>query len=63
METKRFKSPDGTIRYVKNGKLHNLEKEALIHPNGEIEYYINGFKFTKDKWEKVRKDGEDYNIK
>ena len=26
LQVKRFTSPDGTIRYMKDGKLHNWEK-------------------------------------
>ena len=47
-QIKCLKSPDGTIRYIKDNKLHNAEGPALIHPNGKEEYYINGFQLSKD---------------
>lgn len=54
---KCYKSPDGTIRYVKDNKLHNAEGPALIHPDGKEEYYINGFFLTKDDFKKRKKEG------
>ena len=32
VQTKCVKSPDGTIRYIKDNKLHKSEGPALIHP-------------------------------
>ena len=55
--TKRLKSPDGTIRYIRDGKLHNAEGPALIHPDGKEEYYLNGFVFSKDDYKKRKKEG------
>lgn len=54
---KRYKSPDGTIRYVKDNKLHNSEGPALIHPDGKEEYFLNGIPYTKDEYKQVKKDG------
>ena len=54
---KRYKSPDGTIRYVKDNKLHNADGPALIHPNGKEEYYLNGIFLTKDDFKKRKKEG------
>ncbi len=54
---KRYKSPDGTIRYVSDNKLHNPEGPALIHPDGKEEYYLFGIFYTKDDFKKVKKDG------
>ena len=34
LQTKRYTSPDGTVRYVLNGKLHNWDGPALI-PEGK----------------------------
>ena len=53
---KRYTSPDGTIRYVKDNKLHNSEGPALIHPDGKEEYYLNGFFLTKDDYKKHKKE-------
>jgi len=54
---KRYKSPDGTIRYVSDNKLHNPEGPALIHPDGKEEHYLFGIFYTKDDFKKVKKDG------
>jgi hypothetical protein len=53
---KKIKSPDGTIRYIKDNKLHNPDGPALIHPDGKEEYYLNGIFYTKDQHKKVKKD-------
>lgn len=45
---KRLKKPDGTIAYVLNGKLHNWDDAALIHPNGKKEYWLFGYQYNKD---------------
>ena len=55
-QTKRYKSTDGIIRYLKDGKLHNWEGPAVIHPDGKEEYFINGSSFTQDEWKKAKKD-------
>ena len=57
LQVKSFKSPDGTIRYMKDGKLHNWEGPAVVHPDGKEEYFINGFEHTKDGWKKAKKAG------
>jgi len=57
MENKEFKSrkittPDGTIMYMFNGKLHNWEGPALI-PEGNMrkrEYYLNGIKMSEPEY-------------
>lgn len=57
LQTKKFTSPDGTVRYLKDGKLHNWEGPALIHPDGKEEYFINGAPHTKDSHHKAKRDG------
>ena len=57
LKTKKYTSPDGTVRHIKDGKLHNWEGPALITPEGKSEYYINGVQHTKDSHKKARKDG------
>lgn len=57
LQTKRYKSTDGIIRYLKDGKLHNWDGPAVIHPDGKEEYFINGSSFTQDAWKKAKKDG------
>ncbi len=54
--TKRFKSPDGTIRYIKDNKLHNPDGPALIHPDGKEEYYFYGILYNKEDFKKIKKD-------
>jgi len=59
-KTKRLKSPDGTIAYYWDGKLHNWEGPALI-PEGNNrlrEYYIYGFKHTEDEWKDAKRSGK-----
>ena len=55
-KTKRLKSPDGTIAYYWDGKLHNWEGPALIPEgnNRNREYYIYGFKHTEDEWKEAK---------
>lgn len=53
---KRLKSTDGTIRFIKEGKLHNAEGPAVIYPDGKEEYHINGFQYTKDEFKKLKKE-------
>lgn len=55
---KKIKSSDGIVRYVKDGKLHNSEGPALIKPDGTEEYYVNGFKYSKDDFKRLKKSGE-----
>ena len=57
LKTKKYTSPDGTVRHIKDGKLHNWEGPALITPEGKEEYFINGTQHTKDSHKKARKDG------
>lgn len=50
---KKYTSPDGTVRYVKCGQLHNPEGPAFI-PEGNIkkaEYYVYGIRYTKEEFE------------
>jgi hypothetical protein len=56
LQIKCVKSPDGTIRYIKDGKLHNPDGPALIYPNGKEEYHVNGFKYSKENFKKLKKD-------
>jgi hypothetical protein len=57
---KKLKKADGTIVYIKDGKLHNWDGPALI-PEGNMkkaEYYIHGIKYTKEEFEQALKDQE-----
>ena len=53
---RRLKKPDGTIIYVLNGKLHNWEEPAVIHPDGKKEYWLFGFQYTKDEFMDHKRD-------
>jgi len=58
-ETKRLKTEDGTIVYYLDGKMHNFDGPAYL-PQGNkraAEYYVFGVKYTKTKWEDIKKDG------
>lgn len=56
LQIKRIKSHDGTIRFVKDKKLHNLDGPAVIYPDGKEEYYLNGILYTQDAHKKAQKD-------
>ena len=58
--SKKVKTADGTIMYMFDGKLHNWEGPALI-PEGNTrrrEYYLNGIKYTEEKWKEACKSRE-----
>jgi hypothetical protein len=65
METKKkwpkprkIKTADGTIIYTWDGKMHNLDGPAYI-PQGDnkkAEYYVHGIKYTKERFEEIKKD-------
>jgi len=58
---RKVTTADKTIMYVWDGKLHNWNGPALI-PQGDkkkAEYYINGIKYSKEKWKEIKKDHED----
>jgi len=52
--SKKLKRADGTIAWVWEGKLHNWDEAALIHPDGKKEYYIHGIKYTLDGWKEAK---------
>ena len=47
---KRLRKADGTIIYALNGKVHNWDDAAVIHPNGKKEYWLFGIQYTKDEF-------------
>ena len=47
---KRLKKPDGTVVHYLNGKIHNWDDAAVIHPDGKKEWWIFGFQYTKDEF-------------
>ena len=60
MKTKCYKSPDGTVRYIFNGKLHNWDGPALV-PKGnkkQAEYYLNGIQHSEREWKLRLRDRE-----
>jgi len=61
-ETKKLTTADGTIVHYINingvSKMHNWDGAAFF-PQGnkrQAEYYLFGFKYTKDQWEDRKKD-------
>jgi hypothetical protein len=55
-DIRRITSPDGIIRYIKDGKLHNAEGPAVVYPDGREEYHLNGFQYSKDEFKIIKKD-------
>ena len=53
---RRLKTPDGTIMYYLDGKLHNWEEPAVVYPNGKKEYWMFGFQYTKDEFMERKRD-------
>ena len=47
--TRKIKTPDGTIAYIWEGKLHNWEGPALIPQGNEkkAEYHLYGIQYSK----------------
>ena len=51
-------TPDGTIVYYMEGKMHNWDGPALI-PEGNTrlrEYYLYGIQHTEEEWQQVKRD-------
>ncbi len=42
--------------YYINGKCHNIHGPAIIHSDGDIEYYLDDVYYTKEEWENRRHD-------
>ena len=55
LQIKRIKSHDGTIRYIKDNKLHTPDGPAVIYPDGKEEYHLNGILYNKDEFKKLKK--------
>jgi len=53
---KRLKTADGTVMYYLDGKLHNWDDAAVIHPNGKKEYWMFGYQYTKDEFADRKRD-------
>jgi len=56
--SKKLVKADGTIAWIWEGKLHNMEEAALIHPNGKKEYHIHGIQYSHDDWKERRRNRE-----
>lgn len=60
-KSRRLKNKDGVIMIMFDGKLHSWDEAAVQYPK-EIkkkdEYYLYGFKKTKDEWLEARRDRE-----
>jgi hypothetical protein len=55
---RKLKKPDGTIVYTLDGKLHNWDEPALIHPDGKKEYWLFGIQYTKDEFLDRKRDAK-----
>ena len=59
-KSRKLKSPDGTIVYIWDNKLHNWEGPARI-PEGNNrlrEYYIYGIQKTEEEWKEAKRSGK-----
>jgi hypothetical protein len=59
-KVKKITTPDKSVIYIWDNKFHNWEGPAYI-PQGDkkkAEYYINGIKYSKEKWKELKKDRE-----
>ena len=57
-QSKKVKTSDGTIIHTWDGKMHNTEGPAYI-PQGNnklAEYYVHGIKYSKERFEEIKKD-------
>jgi len=57
---KKLTKADGTIAWIWEGKLHNMEGPALI-PEGnkrKREYYLNGIQYSEAEWKERVKGRE-----
>lgn len=55
---KKITTKDGTVMHTWDKKLHSWVGPALI-PQGNnklAEYYIFGIKYSKDKWDEMKKE-------
>lgn len=55
---KRLRTPEGTIVYYMDGKMHNWDGPAFI-PEGDkkrAEYYVYGIKMSKEDHEAAKRD-------
>ncbi len=59
-KSRKLKSPDGTIVYIWDNKLHNWEGPARI-PEGNDrlrEYYIYGIRYSEEEWKERKRAGK-----
>jgi hypothetical protein len=57
-KSRKLKSPDGTIVYIWDNKLHNWDGPARI-PEGDMrkrEYFLYGFQYTEDEWKERKRE-------
>jgi hypothetical protein len=58
--TKKIKTPDGTVVYYFEGKMHNWDGPAFI-PEGirkDREYYLYGIKYSEAEWKAAKRRWE-----
>jgi len=41
---------DGTQEWWQDSKKHRKTGPAVIHPNGDIEFFLNGYEYTEEEW-------------
>ena len=58
-KSRKLKSPDGTIAYLWDNKLHNWEGPAIVNEEQKKkEYYLNGIPYDFEMWKEIKKSGE-----
>jgi len=59
-KSRRLKTPEGTIAYYWDGKLHNWEGPALIPEGDNRRRVLNiyGIKHTEEKWKEAKRSGK-----
>jgi hypothetical protein len=45
---------DGTKIWLFNNLLHNINGPAVIHPNGNKEYWLSGDQYNEFEWNKKK---------
>ena len=54
--TRTIKTPDGLKITFFDNKFHNWDGPAIIHENGDCEYYVYGNKKTKQEFQNMLND-------
>ncbi len=54
----KLRTPEGTVVYYMEGKMHNWDGPAFIPVDGKPQYYIYGVKYSREDWEAAKRDWE-----